>query len=112
MKALSELLGQIEYRCVAGTVDVQVNAVVYDSRKVAEGCLFICIAGANADGHDFAAEAAEKGAKVLVTEKEVAIGGGSGITVIQVADTRYAMAFIAAACFCHPAEELKTIGIT
>ncbi len=112
MKALSELLGQIEYRCVAGTVDVEVNAVVYDSRKVAEGCLFICIAGANADGHDFAAEAAEKGAKVLVTEKEVAIGGGSGITVIQVADTRYAMAFIAAAWFGHPAEELKTIGIT
>jgi len=32
--------------------------------------------------------------------------------VIKVADTRYAMAFISAAYFGHPAEKLKTIGIT
>ncbi|MDE8682683.1 Mur ligase family protein, partial [Blautia schinkii] len=34
------------------------------------------------------------------------------VTVIKVADTRYAMAFISAAYFGHPAEKLKTIGIT
>ena len=32
--------------------------------------------------------------------------------MIKVADTRYAMAFISAAYFGHPAEKLKTIGIT
>ncbi len=32
--------------------------------------------------------------------------------MIQVEDTRYAMAFISAAWFGHPAEKLKTIGIT
>lgn len=112
MKALSRLLGKIEYECVAGTADIQVDAVVYDSRKVTEGCLFLCIAGANADGHDYAAAAVEMGAKALLVEKEVEVDAGRGVTVIKVADTRYAMAFVAAEWFDNPAEEIKTIGIT
>lgn len=117
MKALSKLLGQIRYECIAGTVDAQVSAVVYDSRKVTEGCLFLCIAGANADGHDFAADVVEKGARVLVVEKEVALPEAmlppqKEVTVIKVADTRYAMAFLAAEWFGNPAREMKTIGIT
>ena len=109
MKTLSKLLGRIDYECLAGTVDTQVDAVVYDSRKVTPGCLFICIAGANADGHAFAAEAAKKGAKALVVERDIA---AEGVTVIKVADTRYAMAFIAAEWFGNPAGKMKTIGIT
>lgn len=112
MKALSKLLGKIDYKCIAGTVDTQVSAVAYDSRRVTQGCLFICIAGANVDGHDFAADVVEKGAKVLVVEKEVALAAGKDVTVIRVADTRYAMAFIAAEWFEHPAREMKIIGIT
>ena len=112
MKALSKLLGQMDYECTAGTVDVQVSAVVYDSRKVTEGCLFLCIAGANADGHDFAADVVEKGAGVLVVEKEVSLKTEKEVTIIKVADTRYAMAFIAAEWFENPAREMKTIGIT
>ncbi len=111
MKALSQLLGRVACECMAGTMDTQVDAVVYDSRKVTKGCLFICIAGANVDGHDFAQEAVKKGAKALVMEKEVVLSD-AGVTVIQVADTRYAMAFIAAEWFGNPAKELKTIGIT
>ncbi len=117
MKALSKLLGQLRYECIAGTVDVQVGAVVYDSRKVTEGCLFLCIAGANADGHDFAADVVEKGARVLVVERDVALPEAmlppqKEVTVIKVADTRYAMAFLAAEWFENPAREMKTIGIT
>ena len=52
----------------------------------------------------------KKGAKVLIVEEEVS--APSDVTVIQVTDTRYAMAFISAAWFGHPAEKLKTIGIT
>lgn len=112
MKALSKLLGKIDYKCIAGKVDTQVSAIAYDSRRVTQGCLFICIAGANVDGHDFAPDVVEKGAKVLVVEKEVALTAGKDVTVIKVADTRYAMAFIAAEWFEHPAKEMKIIGIT
>ncbi len=109
---LSQLLERIEYECLQGSVDRRVDAVVYDSRKVSEGCLFICIRGANFDGHDFAAEAAEQGAKVLVVSEDVKGLENRDVTIIRVADTRYAMAFISAAWFGHPAEKLKTIGIT
>ena len=94
------------------SMEKEVSAVVYDSRKIVEGCLFICIEGVNFDGHAFAAEAAEKGAAALLVSKPVEGLGDKDIAVIKVEDTRYAMAFVSAAWFGHPAKKLKTIGIT
>lgn len=108
---LTTLLGELEYECVQGNVECEVSEVVYDSRKVSEGCLFLCIEGANFDGHDFAREAAKKAA-VLVVSKEVPGLDADAVTVIRVKDTRYAMAFISAAWFGHPAKKLKCIGVT
>ena len=51
----SQLLEHIEYTCLQGSTDVKVSAVVNDSRKIEEGCLFLCIKGASFDGHTFAA---------------------------------------------------------
>lgn len=107
---LSSLLEKLEYTCVQGSTEQEVTGVVYDSRKVTDGSLFICIRGAVVDGHKFIPDVTAKGAKVLVVEEEVS--APSDVTVIQVTDTRYAMAFISAAWFGHPAEKLKTIGIT
>ena len=109
---LSDLIGKIEFECVQGTMDRFVSGVVYDSRRVSEGCLFVCIKGANSDGHSFAADAVSKGAQVLVVSDAVEGLADSGVTVIKVEDTRYAMAFISAAWFGNPAEKIKTIGIT
>lgn len=112
MNGLKELLAELTYECIRGTDDIEVTEVVYDSRKVTKGCLFICIPGANVDGHDFAVQVAEAGACALVVQKEVALPESAEVTVIRVADTRYAMAFISAAYFGHPARRLKVIGIT
>lgn len=112
MNRLKELLAELKYECIRGTDDIGVTEVVYDSRKVTRGCLFICIPGANADGHDFAAQAAENGASALVVQREVELPETAEVTVIRVEDTRYAMAFISAAYFGHPAKRLKVIGIT
>ncbi len=109
---LSELLEGLTYQCVQGKVDCSVSAVVYDSRKVQEECLFICIKGANFDGHEFAKDVVSQGAKVLVVSEPIEAVDDKDVTVIKVEDTRYAMAFISAAWFGHPAEKLKTIGIT
>jgi len=110
MAGLRELLEKIDFTCVQGDLDKTVTEVVYDSRKITKGCLFICIEGANFDGHEFAREAVEKGAAALVVSKQV--DAGDEVTVIEVADTRYAMAFISAAYFGNPADKLKVIGIT
>lgn len=112
MAALSELLREISYECVSGTVEKEITDVIYDSRKVTAGCLFICIPGAKADGHQYAAEAVRAGAAALLTEHEVELPEGNDVTVIRVENARYAMAFVSAAWFGHPAKQMKIIGIT
>lgn len=112
MANCKDLIEKLEYTCIKGSVDTEVAKVEMDSRKITPGCMFICIAGANFDGHSKAAEAAEKKAAVLVVEKEVELPEDAEITVIRVESTRYAMAFISAAWFGYPADTLKVIGVT
>ena len=107
---LASLLSGLQYEILQGDTDREISAVVYDSRKVQEGCLFICIRGAVADGHSFAGKAAEEGACAILVEEPVTVPDDA--TVIRTSDTRYAMAFVSAAWFGHPADSLKTIGIT
>ena len=113
---LTDLLGKLDYKCIQGTLDREVEQVIYDSRKKAEEIsdksLFICIEGAVFDGHAYGAEMVEKGVKVLVVSKPIEGIAEKDVTVILVENTRYAMAFISAAHFGHPAEKLKVIGIT
>ncbi len=110
MKELQQLLERIEYEHIQGDLDRTITDIIYDSRKVQKDCVFVCIKGSAADGHQFAADVAEKGASVLVVSEDVSVP--TDITVIKVKDTRYALALLSAAYFDHPAEELKVIGIT
>ena len=112
MAALSELLKEISYECVSGTLEKEITDVIYDSRKVTDGCLFICIPGAKVDGHRFAADAVRSGAAALLIEHDVELPEGTDVTVIRVENARYAMAFVSAAYFGHPAEQMQIIGIT
>ncbi len=107
---LTELLKNLEYICVQGSLDREVRSVVFDSRKADEDSLFICIKGAVSDGHRYAGDVAAKGASVLIVQDDVTVP--EQVTVIKVPDSRYAMACISAAWFGHPARKLKVIGIT
>ena len=109
---LLKLLEKLDYECVQGSADREIAEVVNDSRKACPGCLFFCIKGVKYDGHDRAAEAVRQGAVALITSKPVEGVTDQDVTVIRVKDTRYAMAFIAAAWYGYPAEKLKVIGIT
>ena len=110
MKSLAKLLERLDTISITGDTNIEISEIVNDSRKVTENSLFFCISGAAFDGHNFAKDVVEKGAKVLVVEKEV--GEFEGVTIVKVKDTRYAMALISAAYYDHPAEKLKVIGIT
>lgn len=107
---LAELLERLEYQCIQGSIETEVTDIVNDSRKVREGSLFLCIKGAVSDGHKYVPEVIEKGAAVLVVQETVQ--ASEDVTVIQVEDSRYAMALISAAWYGYPAEKLKVIGIT
>ena len=107
---LQTLLERMEYTCPQGSADIEVTDLVYDSRKVAQGSVFVCIKGAVVDGHTFLPSVCKAGAAAVVVQDEVEVP--DGVTVIRVPDTRLALAELSAAYFGHPAEQLKTIGIT
>ncbi len=109
---LETLLENLSYEVVTGSTDVEISDIIMDSRKITKDCLFTAIIGANFDGHDYAAQAGEQGAAALLVSKDMDVTDMKGMTVIKVADTRYATALICAAYFGYPAKELFTIGIT
>ena len=107
---LSKLLEHLNFTCIQGSTDTDITDLLYDSRKVHEGSVFVCISGSVRDAHEFIPEVIEKGAAAVVVEKDVT--APEHVTVIKVNDTRKALAFMSAAYFDYPAEKLKTIGIT
>ena len=107
---IKELVSELAYEVLAGSDETEVTTLVYDSRKVEKGSVFVCISGSVRDAHTFIPEVVEKGAAAIVVEKDVT--PIAGVTYIKVEDTRLALADMSAAYFGHPAEKLKTIGIT
>lgn len=116
---LKKLLGHLEYAVIQGAEklgELTIQRVVYDSRKAGRGDLFVCLSGANTDGHRFIGEAAQKGASAFVVEKLVLKGKAlrfpANAVVILVRDSREALAHISAVYFGNPAAKLKIIGVT
>ena len=106
---LKDLLEGVGYKCLQGDDQVLVNDVVYDSRRVRPGCVFVCLIGSAVDSHQYAAQAVEAGAAAVVASRQLELAKG---TLVLVEDTRKAMAYMSAALFGHPAAKLKTVGIT
>lgn len=110
MKKITDLLERLDYQVINGTLEGEISALVYDSRKVTTDCMFVCIRGAVYDSHEHVDEVVEKGAKVIVAQTEVPVP--EHVTLVLVQDTRYALSLLSAAWFDYPAEKLKVIGIT
>lgn len=110
MVNLKSLLEKLDYQLINGSLDVEIQDVVYDSRKAEKDMAFVCIKGTKLDSHDFIPEVLEKGVSVLVVDRDVEVD--KEVTVIKVFDTRNALALMSAAYFGHPAKEMITIGIT
>ena len=107
---IKQLLERMEYTVLCGSIDTEITTLVYDSRKVEKGSAFVCISGTVRDAHDFIPEVVEKGAAVVIVEKNVELL--PGVTYIKVDNSRKALAYLSAAYFGYPAEHIKTIGIT
>lgn len=111
MKKLKDILYKVALVEVAGSTDVAISAIQFDSRKVADGTLFIAIKGLTTDGHKFISQTIEKGAVAILCE-EMPEKRLNGITYVRVKDSSSALAIIAANFYDHPSEKLKLVGIT
>lgn len=110
---LSQICSEIEYECLQGNMDTEVRDIIYDSRKIAAETMFVCMVGAVTDGHKYIPDAIEKGASVIVLEKEeMAAQIPAHITVLKVVSARRALAYMSAALFDYPDRKLITIGLT
>ncbi|MDE7435918.1 MAG: UDP-N-acetylmuramoyl-L-alanyl-D-glutamate--2,6-diaminopimelate ligase [Lachnospiraceae bacterium] len=109
---LSKLCEEFAYTCLQGSMELEVTDIVYDSRKVRKGTVFVCIVGTVTDGHDYIESALEQGAAAFVVEHEIEVRLPEACTVIQVASARKALAHMSAVYFDHPARSLITIGLT
>ena len=106
---LNDLLKGINILSVNGDLNIDINNIAYDSRKVKENTLFICIKGFNSDGHKYIESAIEKGAKAFLVQEDINI---EGYTFIKVEDTRASMANVADNFYNNPSKELGVIGVT
>ncbi len=86
-----------------------ITSVVHRASEAGPGALFCALPGLRADGHDFVAEAASRGAAAAVVEREVP---GVAIPQVVVPDARLAMALAAAAVAGHPSRDLVVVGVT
>ncbi|HVF78399.1 MAG TPA: UDP-N-acetylmuramoyl-L-alanyl-D-glutamate--2,6-diaminopimelate ligase [Solirubrobacteraceae bacterium] len=101
---LRELFGDV----APGAPPAEVTALAYDNRRVEPGTVFFCVRGFERDGHDFAADAVDRGAVALVVDHPL----GLGVPEIVVDDVRAAMAPAAARLHGDPTATLQTIGVT
>lgn len=97
---------------VRGDLDREIAFLTCDSRQAGPGALFFCIKGCQADGHDYAAAAASKGAAAVVCSRDVRLPSGSGTAVLRTEDMAKAMGAMAAAFYGWPDRQLTTIGVT
>jgi UDP-N-acetylmuramoyl-tripeptide--D-alanyl-D-alanine ligase len=81
-------------KVISGDRSLECNGISIDTRKILRGELYVAIKGAHFDGHDFIADAVERGAVAIVA----ATGDFSkdGVAVIRVSDTERALGDIAA----------------
>jgi UDP-N-acetylmuramoyl-L-alanyl-D-glutamate--2,6-diaminopimelate ligase len=110
-----ELTRLVDESPVAGTLlagprpsSVDIRTITYDSRRVGDHALFVCVPGLVVDGHDFAEAAVSGGAVALVVERVLPID----VPQLLVADARVAMAGLAASLHGSPSHQLTVIGVT
>ncbi len=110
MKTLSEIIELAENHDVHGDIDgVMVTNIVLRTDDVTDGALFCCVPGTQRDGHDFAAQAVERGAIALLVDRVI---DGLQVPQIVVPDVRAAMGPIADGFFNRPSATVDVFGIT
>lgn len=110
-KTCTELFAGIDCT-ILGNADDEVSGIAYRSDRVQPGDAFFCVVGMTSDGHSFAQDAIDRGAKVLVVQRKVYLADATDVTEIVVKDTRKAMAAAAANFYDHPSQNLALVGIT
>ena len=106
---LSDIINGLEYKYTSNYSDTEITGVCCDSNALKKGEIFVCVKGADRDGHAYAKEAVKKGAAAIIASEELNI---ESVPVIYSEDTGKTLAEASAAFYSHPEKKLRVIGIT
>ena len=107
---VGDLIAAVHPSAVIGDArpETPIGSLHDGSREVVAGGVFFAIPGFSADGHAYIDDACRRGALAIVAERTVT----PGVPVLQVANSRAALALAAAAFYGHPSRDLTVIGVT
>ncbi|ARV16447.1 UDP-N-acetylmuramoyl-L-alanyl-D-glutamate--2,6-diaminopimelate ligase [Polaribacter sp. SA4-12] len=111
MKNLKDILYQVSINQVFGLTNIEINSIVFDSRKVGENDVFIAQKGVTVDGHLYIEKAIGLGAVAIICE-DFPADKKEGITYVQVADANVALAIMASNFYDNPSKKLPLVGVT
>jgi UDP-N-acetylmuramoyl-L-alanyl-D-glutamate--2,6-diaminopimelate ligase len=111
MRNLSDILTGLPFTELQGAADVEISAIVFDSRKVAPGCLFVAVRGTQVDGHDYIEKAVEQGAVAVICEELPGHTVGE-VDYLMVKDSAAALGIVSANFYDNPSKKLKLVGVT
>ena len=106
VRKIQEITGGKIYNAKYDT-GVEITAVVSDSRKVTEGCLFLCIPGEHVDGHDFAKQAVADGAFTVLAEHRITNLKAPYVVVDSILEATQALA-----AYYRKSLNIKVVGVT
>ncbi|MER1984557.1 MAG: UDP-N-acetylmuramoyl-L-alanyl-D-glutamate--2,6-diaminopimelate ligase [Solibacillus sp.] len=107
---VEELLCSLMQKKIVGHLPNIVKDIAIDSRSVQPNSMFICIKGYTVDGHDYAQQAVDAGATIIVTERELQLEGDVAQVLVQSTDRT--LGILAAKFFDYPSKDITMIGVT
>lgn len=108
---LFDLMKDIHYLDVSGSLNIQIEVIQFDSRKIKQGDLFVAINGFASNGHDYINQAIENGAHSVICE-ELPELLNEECTYIKVKDSSIALARLSSIYYSNPSSKLRLVGVT
>lgn len=108
---IKDLLKETEHTVLSGDKNIEISNIVYNSKKVIKGSLFVCIKGFKLDGHDYIVDAVKNGAVAILVEEELK-NYPEDVVFIKVENTRKVLPQIGSIFYGEPSKDLNVVGIT
>lgn len=111
MAILKDILYKVSLRSTVGDTNVEVSDLVFDSRRVQDGSVFVAVAGTQVDGHLYIGKALDQGAVAVVCQ-QMPEDTREGITYVEVNDSAEALGVMASNYYDNPSHQMKVVGVT
>jgi len=111
MKELKDILYKVSITSTIGNMEVEVDNIAFDSRKVTQGSVFVAVKGTQVDGHEYIEQAVKDGAVAIVCE-QLPTKTSKEVTYVQVGNTARALGIIASNFFDNPSDYIQIVAVT